>query len=183
MPSGRAREREQTAVTLEGVHAQSGSCRRAREREETAPRCPDLAGGHERENRPLSRSKVSRSCRRARSKVSRSCRRARAFARSHSYSYSACRFFAARSVSNRSSHAEWGRVGGRGRENRPLSRSKVSRSCFVFRNTHHRFIFARPGSRALFAGPVIFAGSRFAPAAPRCDDGVVRGQNEVTWQN
>ena len=41
MPSGRAREREQTAVTLEGVHAQSGSCRRAREREETAPRCPD----------------------------------------------------------------------------------------------------------------------------------------------
>ena len=46
MPSGRAREREQTAVTLEGVHAQSGSCRRAREREETAPRCPDLAGGH-----------------------------------------------------------------------------------------------------------------------------------------
>ena len=38
------------------------------------------------------------------------------------------------------------RVGGRGRENRPLSRSKVSRSCFVFRNTHHRFIFARPGS-------------------------------------
>ena len=128
MPSGRARAREQTAVTLEGVHEQSRSCRRAREREETAPRRPDLAGGHERENRPLSRSKVSRSCRRARSKVSRSCRRARAFARSHSYSYSACRFFAARSVSNRSSHAEWGRVGGHERENRPLSRSKVSMS-------------------------------------------------------
>ena len=48
MPSGRAREREQTAVTLEGVHAQSRSCRRAREREETAPRCPDLAGSRER---------------------------------------------------------------------------------------------------------------------------------------
>ena len=60
-PSGRARAREQTAVTLEGVHEQSRSCRRAREREETAPRCPDLAGGHERENRPLSRSKVSMS--------------------------------------------------------------------------------------------------------------------------
>ena len=52
-PSGRARAREQTAVTLEGVHAQSGSCRRAREREETAARCPDLAGGHGREKRPL----------------------------------------------------------------------------------------------------------------------------------
>ena len=75
------------------------------------------------------------------------------------------------------------RVGANRRENRPLSRSKVSRSCFVFRNTHHRFTFAHPGSRALFAGPVIFAGSRFAPAAPRCDDGVVRGQKEVTWQN
>ena len=141
-------------------------------------------------------------------------------ARSHSYSNSACRFFAARSVSNRSSHAEWGRVGGRGRENRPLSRSKVSmrspdlagghgrekrplqgvqilqegtsertdrchaRRCpDLVSSSGTRTIVSSLRVRGLFAGPVIFAGSRFAPAAPRCDDGVVRGQKEVTWQN
>ena len=86
-------------------------------------------------------------------------------------------FFAARSLSHRSSHAEWEGAGER------TDRCHARRCPDLVSSSGTRTIVSSLRVRALFAGPVIFAGSRFAPAAPRCYDGVVRGQKEVTWQN
>ena len=63
--------------------------------------------------------------------------------------------------------------------------ASYSENCAVLSCTTSHFgdCAVLPCTASCFEEISIFAGSRFAPAAPRCDDGVVRGQKEVTWQN